>query len=75
MAAQNDVYTRRINTVISHVRQNLDGDLSLDTLSRGGAFRSFILTEFSNRLRLRLRGAGSTAITEMQAGEAKLEVR
>ena len=34
--AQNDVYIRRINTVISHVRQNLDGDLSLDTLSRVG---------------------------------------
>ena len=39
--AQNDVYTRRINTVISHVRQNLDGDLSLDTLSRVGCFSKF----------------------------------
>jgi len=39
--AQNDVYTRRINTVISHVHQNLDGDLSLDTLSRVGCFSKF----------------------------------
>jgi AraC family transcriptional regulator len=39
--AQNDVYTRRINTVISHVRQNLDGDLSLNTLSRVGCFSKF----------------------------------
>ncbi|MFZ0063920.1 MAG: AraC family transcriptional regulator, partial [Pyrinomonadaceae bacterium] len=37
----NDVYNRRINTVISHVRQNLDGDLSLDTLSRVGCFSKF----------------------------------
>ncbi len=39
--AQNDLYTRRINTVISHVRRNLDGDLSLDTLSRVGCFSKF----------------------------------
>lgn len=39
--AQNDVYTRRINTVISHVRENLDGDLSLDALSRVGCFSKF----------------------------------
>src|SRR5712692_3721376 len=39
--AQNDLYTRRINTVISHVRQNLDGDLSLDALSRVGCFSKF----------------------------------
>ena len=123
--AQNDVYTRRINTVISHVRQNLDGDLSLDTLSRVGRFSKFIFTGFSNRspkklstiwwyacglsarqiyferfrnfpslpppfkpglvpprfsrahsestlARHRLRGASSTSITEMRAGEAKL---
>jgi AraC family transcriptional regulator len=40
-AAQNDIYTRRINAVISHVRQNLDGDLSLDTLARVGCFSKF----------------------------------
>ena len=39
--AQSEVYTRRINTVISHVRQNLGGDLSLDTLSRVGGFSKF----------------------------------
>ena len=39
--AQSEEYTRRINTVISHVRQNLDGDLSLDTLSRIGGFSKF----------------------------------
>ena len=39
--AQNDIYTRRINTVISYVRQNLDGDLSLDALSRVGCFSKF----------------------------------
>src|ERR1019366_4523277 len=39
--AQNDLYTQRINTVISHVRQNLDGDLSLDTISRIGCFSKF----------------------------------
>jgi AraC family transcriptional regulator len=39
--AQNDLYIQRINTVISHVRQNLDGDLSLDTLSRVGCFSKF----------------------------------
>ena len=38
---QNDVYTRRINNVISYVRQNLDGDLSLDALSRVGCFSKF----------------------------------
>ncbi|HEV8593430.1 MAG TPA: AraC family transcriptional regulator [Pyrinomonadaceae bacterium] len=40
-AAQNDIYARRINTVISYVRQNLDGDLSLDALSRVGCFSKF----------------------------------
>src|SRR3982750_3595417 len=40
-AAQNDVYTRRINNVISYVRQNLDDDLSLDALSRVGCFSKF----------------------------------
>jgi AraC family transcriptional regulator len=39
--AQNDLYIQRINAVISHVRQNLDGDLSLDTLSRVGCFSKF----------------------------------
>jgi AraC family transcriptional regulator len=39
--AQNDIYTRRINRVISYVRQNLDGDLSLDALSRVGCFSKF----------------------------------
>ncbi len=39
--AQNDIYTRRINTVISYVRQNLDGDLSLDALARVGCFSKF----------------------------------
>ncbi len=39
--AQNDIYTRRINTVISYVRQNLDGDLSLNALSRVGCFSKF----------------------------------
>jgi AraC family transcriptional regulator len=39
--AQNDVYSRRINNVISYVRQNLDGDLSLDALSRVGCFSKF----------------------------------
>ena len=36
-----NLYTRRINAVISHVRQNLDGDLSLDTLARVGCFSKF----------------------------------
>ncbi|MEP6946385.1 MAG: AraC family transcriptional regulator [Acidobacteriota bacterium] len=40
-AAQDDAYTRRVNTVISYVRQNLDGDLSLDALSRVGCFSKF----------------------------------
>ncbi len=39
--AQNDLYTQRINTVIGYVRQNLDGDLSLDTLARLGCFSKF----------------------------------
>ena len=39
--AQNDTYTRRINAVISYVRQNLDGDLSLDALARVGCFSKF----------------------------------
>src|SRR5678816_4714820 len=39
--AQNDIYTQRINSVISYVRQNLDGDLSLDTLARVGCFSKF----------------------------------
>ena len=40
-STQNDLYTRRINSVISYVRQNLDGDLSLDALSRVGCFSKF----------------------------------
>jgi len=40
-SAQNDIYTRRINTVLSYVRQNLDGDLSLDELARVGCFSKF----------------------------------
>src|SRR4029453_15577163 len=39
--AQNNVYTRRINTVIGYVRQNLDGDLSLEASSRVGFFSKF----------------------------------
>src|SRR3982750_1375282 len=39
--AQNYLYTRRINDVIAHVRQNLDGDLSLDTLAKVGCFSKF----------------------------------
>jgi AraC family transcriptional regulator len=39
--AQTDIYTRRINAVINYVRQNLDGDLSLDALSRVGCFSKF----------------------------------
>lgn len=39
--AQNDIYARRINAVINYVRQNLDGDLSLDALSRVGCFSKF----------------------------------
>jgi AraC family transcriptional regulator len=39
--AHNDIYTRRINAVISYVRQNLDGDLSLDALARVGCFSKF----------------------------------
>jgi AraC family transcriptional regulator len=38
---QNDIYTRRINSVISYIRQNLDSDLSLDTLARVGCFSKF----------------------------------
>src|SRR6478672_10848959 len=40
-ALLNDEYTRRVNTVITHVRQNLDGDLSLNTLARVGCFSKF----------------------------------
>jgi DNA gyrase inhibitor GyrI/AraC-like DNA-binding protein len=40
-AVQNAAYTKRINTVISYVRQNLDGDLSLEALSRVGCFSKF----------------------------------
>src|SRR4030095_12344290 len=39
--AQNDIYTRSTNSVRSRCRQNLDGDLSLDTLSRVGCFSKF----------------------------------
>src|SRR3954467_526368 len=39
--AQNNEYTRRINSVISYARQNLDGDLSLDVLARVGCFSKF----------------------------------
>jgi AraC family transcriptional regulator len=39
--AQNDIYTRRINAVINYVRQNLEGDLSLDALARVGCFSKF----------------------------------
>jgi AraC family transcriptional regulator len=39
--AQNDIYTRRINAVVNYVRENLDGDLSLDALARVGCFSKF----------------------------------
>lgn len=39
--AQSDLYIQRINAVTSYVRQNLDGDLSLDTLSQVGCFSKF----------------------------------
>jgi hypothetical protein len=69
-------------TVISHVRQNLDGDLSLNTLSRVGCFSKFhfhrvfksITEETVNDMVVRMRlDASSTSITEMRAGEAKLD--
>src|SRR5829696_278946 len=60
---QNDEYTRRVNAVITHVRQNLDGDLSLDTLARVGCFSKFhfhrvfksITDETVNELVVRMR--------------------
>lgn len=39
--AHNDEYTRRVNAVLSYVRQNLDGVLSLNALSRVGCFSKF----------------------------------
>src|SRR5687768_12698443 len=39
--AQNDIYFRRINTGIGYIRQNLDGDLSFNALSRAGCFSKF----------------------------------
>jgi AraC family transcriptional regulator len=39
--AKNDLYNQRINAVVNYVRQNLDGDLSLDALSRVGCFSKF----------------------------------
>jgi AraC family transcriptional regulator len=40
-APRGDVYARRINAVISHVRENLDGDLSLEALASVGCFSKF----------------------------------
>jgi AraC family transcriptional regulator len=59
----NDVYIRRINNVISYVRQNLDGDLSLDALSRVGCFSKF---HFHRVFR---------AVTDETVGDMVLRVR
>ena len=48
-SAQENIYIRRINAVIDHVRDNLNDDLSLDTLARVACFSPFHFTVFSNR--------------------------
>lgn len=82
---QNDEYTRRINAVISYVRQNLDGDLSLDTLARVGCFSKYhfhrvfksITDETVNDMvvRMRLERASDLlrAVPKMQVTAAALE--
>ena len=39
--AQENLYTQRINTVIGHIRENLNEDLSLDALARVAGFSPF----------------------------------
>lgn len=39
--AQENLYLQRIKAVISHVRENLDGDLSVDRLARIAGFSAF----------------------------------
>lgn len=39
--AQESLYVQRINAVIGHIRENLDGDLSLDALARVACFSPF----------------------------------
>jgi AraC family transcriptional regulator len=38
---QENFYIQRINAVVSHIRENLDDDLSLDTLARVAGFSPF----------------------------------
>jgi AraC family transcriptional regulator len=61
--AQENLYLQRINTVISHIRENLHNDLSLDTLARVAGFSPFhfhrifksITGETINEIVMRLR--------------------
>ena len=61
--AQENVYIQRINAVIGHVRENLNEDLSLDTLARVAGFSPFhfhrlfksITGETINEMVIRLR--------------------
>jgi len=60
---QKNIYHQRINTVIGYVRENLDADLSLETLARVAGFSPFhfhrvfkaITDETINALIVRLR--------------------
>jgi AraC family transcriptional regulator len=62
-SAQATVYIQRINAVIDHVRENLNDDLSLDTLARVAGFSPFhfhrlfksITEETVNEMVMRLR--------------------
>jgi AraC family transcriptional regulator len=40
-SAQENIYLQCINAVIGHVRENLNGDLSLDVLARVAGFSPF----------------------------------
>src|SRR5687768_9925011 len=61
--AQENVYIQRINAVIGYVRENLNDDLSLDTLARVAGFSPFhfhrlfksITGETINEIVIRLR--------------------
>src|SRR5919106_6720335 len=62
-SAQENLYIQRIHAVIGHVRENLNEDLSLDTLSRVAGFSPFhfhrlfksITGETINEMVMRLR--------------------
>lgn len=82
--AQDNVYVQRLNAVFNHIRENLAGDLSLNTLARVAGFSPFhfhrlfksltdeTVNECVNRLRLE-RAAALLKTSDISITRAALE--